>query len=80
MKLSRNLDCLKTRLDLESSSPALNKHWCCKNYVQLTMGMSILSSLCENFADCILLNVELKHSRSNLVFEIRNISIFRMLY
>ena len=56
MKLLHNLGCLKTRLGLECSSPALNKHECCKNtkgtnHVQLIV--SILSLLCEILADCI---------------------------
>ena len=75
-KLWHNLGCLKTRLDLEGSSPPFYKQECCKNaegknHVHLIIchfcpySMNYLQTVC-------FLNAWLEHSRSNLVFETRN--------
>ena len=70
------MGCLKTRLDLESSSPALNKHKCCKNtkstnHVQLIM--CLFCTCCVKFLQNVYLsNVGLEQSMSNVSFKIRN--------
>ena len=69
-----SLSCLKTRLDPEYSSSAFNKHARCKNLkgTKLTGHVLILSLLFRILAGRCLLNAGPEHSRSNLVFDIRN--------
>ena len=71
------------RSDLECSIPALDKHECCKNtegsnHMQLIMCR--FCPCCVKFCRFCLLNIGPEHSRSNLVFEMHNSSIFGMLY
>ena len=77
---------LKTRLDLECSGPALNKHTICKSFTLRRQNRHIIS--CTWFMPLVflqrscLLNAGLKHSRSDLVFKqpgLRNNFVFRML-
>ena len=78
---------LKTRLDLECSSSALNKHAVCKGSTLQGQNRHIIS--CTWSAPLVflqrscLLNARLKHFRSDLVFKrprLRNDFIFGMLY
>ena len=84
IKLLHNLGCLKARSDLECSNLASNKleHWrICKDSKHFPMIICQFCPFCVKFFHSVcLLNTGLEHSRSNLVFEIRNNFIFGMLY
>ena len=83
-KINSPLNYLKTRLDLECSSPAFNKQVCWKNNKGTKCRPVTTFRLCSCYMEFLqgacFLNASLEHSRSNLVFEIHQHFIFGIFY